>query len=278
MNAQRLQMVGAHLDRLSDVMDAEPEQASGDIRPTPDLSGRVDLQDVGFRYDEQSPWVLRDVSLSIKPGQKVAIVGRTGSGKSTLAKLLLGLYEPTHGTLAFDDHAIGDIDLRGLRRQFGVVMQEPALFSGTVRQNIGLNDPSLSLDRIREVARLAAIDEDIMRLPMGYETWLSEGGGGLSGGQRQRLALARALLTEPAFLLLDEATSNLDVMTESVVDEHLSNLDCTRIVIAHRLSTIRNADIILVLDGGKVVEQGTHDQLVALGGHYAAMVSGQGGE
>ncbi|MDQ3654774.1 MAG: peptidase domain-containing ABC transporter [Chloroflexota bacterium] len=275
MNAQRLQLVGAHLDRLADVLEAEPEQAPGINRPVPTLSGRMTLDGVGFRYDAQAPWVLRDVSLAIEPGQKIALVGRTGSGKSTLAKMLIGLYTPTEGTLALDDHQLHDLDLLGVRRQFGVVLQEPVLFSGSIRQNIALNDPALPLDRVRQAARLADIDHDIMRLPMGYETWLSEGGGGLSGGQRQRLALARALLTQPALLLLDEATSHLDVTTEATVDHNLSNLACTRVVIAHRLSTIRNADLILFLDEGTIVERGTHDELMALEGHYAAMVGGQ---
>jgi ABC-type bacteriocin/lantibiotic exporter with double-glycine peptidase domain len=274
-NAQSLQTVGAYLDRLADVMDAEPEQDRTAVRPAPALSGQVTLDHINFRYDTDGPLVLNDISLDIAPGQKVALVGRTGSGKSTLAKLLLGLYHPTSGDLRYDGNSLHEIDLRGARRQFGAVMQDPVLFSGTVRENIACSDPSLTLDQIRTAARLAEIDDDIMRLPLGYDTWLSEGGGGLSGGQRQRLALARALVGQPRLLLLDEATSHLDVVTEAQVDQHLSELDCTRIVIAHRLSTVRNADLILVLDGGTIVERGTHDELLARDGVYAALIRNQ---
>jgi ATP-binding cassette subfamily B protein len=271
-NSQRLQLVGAHLDRLADVLDTEPEPVRA---AAPRLSGRIEAEGLGFRYDPRAPWVLRDLSFAIEPGQKVALIGRTGSGKSTLARLVLGLYDPSEGELRYDGVSGAGLDQRSLRRQFGVVLQEPTLFSGTIRANIGFNDPELSQERIEEAATLAAIHAEISAMPMGYDTWLSEGGGGLSGGQRQRIALARALAHRPALLLLDEATSHLDVATEAAVERNLRDLDCTRIVIAHRLSTVRDAAQILVLDEGRIAEHGTHDDLMRLGGAYAAMVDGQ---
>ncbi len=274
-NGQRLQLVGAHLDRLADVLGAAPEQDPENAGPAPALGGRIELDRVGFRYDPQSPAVLNGVSATVEPGQKVALVGRTGSGKSTLARLLLGLYVPTEGELRYDGHPLRGMDPRALRRQFGVVLQEPFLFSGSIRQNIAFNDPTMPLERVVEAARLAGIHDDIARWPMGYDTWLAEGGGGLSGGQRQRLSLARALAHRPPILLLDEATSHLDAATEALVERNLAGLNCTRIVIAHRLSTVRDADQILLLDGGTIVERGTHDELMALGGGYAALVRGQ---
>jgi ATP-binding cassette, subfamily B, bacterial len=274
-NAQRLQLVGSHLDRIADVLEAEPEQDFQAATTAPPLSGSVELKSVSFGYDPNVPLVLEDISIWIEPGQKVAIVGRTGSGKSTLGKLLLGLYTPTSGEILYDGIPLKHLNYRTLRSQFGVVLQESLLFSGSIRQNIAFNDPALEFDKVMEAARLAAIDEDIEAMPMGYETLVSEGSAGLAGGQCQRLSLARALAHEPALLLLDEATSHLDVLTERHVDENLSRLPCTRIVIAHRLSTIRNADLILVLDRGRIVEQGSHEFLLSLDGHYRELVQTQ---
>jgi ATP-binding cassette subfamily B protein len=205
----------------------------------------------------------------------VAIVGRTGSGKSTLARLLLGLYTPSSGALLFDDLPLERLSYRSVRSQCGVVLQESMLFSGSIRENIAFNDPGLALEEVQQAARLAAIDQEIQRMPMGYETRLTEGGSALSGGQRQRLSLARALARRPQILILDEATSHLDVVTEAQVERSLGQLACTRVVIAHRLSTIRDADLIVVLDQGQIVEAGSHAQLLARPGPYAELVLGQ---
>lgn len=273
-NGQQLQMVRAQLDRLADVLDAKPEQAPGDGM-TRTLVGRIDLSNVSFRYDSNAPLVLRDISLSVKPGQKVALVGPTGSGKSTLALLLLGLYTPTEGEILYDGVPLQAFNYRSLRGQFGVVLQESFLFSGSIRQNIALNSPSLPLEETIKAATLAGIHDDIARMPMAYETIVSEGGTTLSGGQRQRLAIARALAHAPSILVLDEATSHLDTDTEAIVDQNLSGLTCTRIVIAHRLSTVRNADQIFVLDAGTIIEHGSHEDLLEKDGHYAAIVRSQ---
>jgi ABC-type bacteriocin/lantibiotic exporter with double-glycine peptidase domain len=271
-SAQQLQSVGAHLARLTDVLEAEREQ-NGSIAPT--LTGQIELDKVSYHYDRHSAPVLQEVSVQIAPGQKVAIVGRSGSGKSTLARLLLGLHEPTAGAIRFDGVALADLDRQALRRQMGVVLQEVFLFSGSIRQNLTFGRNDLSLEQMLTATRLACIDRDIAHMPMDFETMVAEGGAGLSGGQRQRLALARALTHQPAILLLDEATSHLDTATEQQIEQNLRNLGCTQVVIAHRLSTIRNADLILVLDQGRIVERGNHDALLAQGGLYAELVRTQ---
>ena len=275
MSAQRLQLAGAHLDRISDVLEAPPEQ-SADLGPLAfRLSGAIDVKNVSFRYDANAPLVLRNISLSIQPGEKVALVGRTGSGKSTLAKLLLGLYTPTEGRIEYDGVPVEAMNLQSLRRHWGTCLQEPFLFGTTIRENIAFHDPGMAADRIVEAAEIAEVHDDIVQMPMGYETRLDEAGHSLSGGQRQRIAIARAVAAKPVFLLLDESTSHLDTVTEAAVDRRLDELSCTRIVIAHRLSTIQNADRIVVLEDGGIVEQGSHEELIVRGGAYAALIEAQ---
>nr|BBH88703.1 NHLP family bacteriocin export ABC transporter peptidase/permease/ATPase [Thermosporothrix sp. COM3] len=271
-NAQQFQLVQANFERLADIMTAEAEQKKQEVALPPKLSGDIELRGVSFQYAPDSPKVLKDINLSIKAGQKVAIVGRTGSGKSTLGKLLLGLYVPTEGDILYDDIPLRKLNYQEVRRQFGVVMQDASVFSGTVLQNIALNDPSMDNEQVIKAAQLAAIHDDIMNMPMGYETYIAEGGSALSGGQRQRLAIARAIAHQPSILLFDEATSSLDVVTEQRVALNLQQFACTQIIIAHRLSTIRDADLILVLDNGSIVEQGTHKQLISLKGYYYQLV------
>ncbi len=271
----QLQQVGGHLERIAQVLRVHPEESLSDRRPAPRLAGHIQFEGVSFRYDASAPWAVRDFSVEIQPGQKVAIVGRTGSGKSTVAKLLLGLYEPTRGRVLFDGTAMDDLDLRTVRIQCGVVMQEPTVFNTSVARNIAYNDPSLPMSAIVQAARLADLHGDIERMPMGYETIVAEGGSALSGGQRQRLAIARALVREPRILVLDEATSDLDSTTEATVSEHLAAQGASTLVIAHRLSTVQGADLILVMDKGDVLERGTHDELLEAGGSYAELIADQ---
>ena len=274
--ALQLQLLRSYVERIDDVLAAPPEQDKNEVAPAPALRGEIELRDISFSYSANSSSSgVRDVSVKIKPGQKVAIVGQSGAGKSTLAKLLLGLYRPSSGNILFDGVDLAGYDLRSVRRQCGIVTQRSHLFSGTIRENISLNDPGIPLDAVIEASKLACLHCDVTGMPMGYETVLADGGSSISGGQRQRVALARALVNRPAIILLDEATSELDSITEAEAHRNLSGLNCTRIVIAHRLSTITDADLILVMDSGKLVEQGTHRQLLESAGQYARLIAAQ---
>jgi ABC-type bacteriocin/lantibiotic exporter with double-glycine peptidase domain len=274
-SGKQLQLVRSHLDRIADVVEADPEQNLQSVFQPPRLTGEIRLEGVHFQYDPNSPMVLQDINVHIKPGQKVALVGRSGSGKSTLGNLLLGLYLPTKGNIFYDGIPLHTLNYHEVRAQFGVVTQEANIFGGSIRENIALNYPDMPLEHVIRAGQLAAIHDDIMRMPMEYETMVSEGGNALSGGQRQRLALARAVAHSPAILLLDEATSSLDVLTERIVEQNIRRLPCTQIIIAHRLSTIRNADLILVVDQGKIVERGTHGQLLTHSGYYSQLIQSQ---
>ncbi len=239
------------------------------------LGGTIEINNVTFRYNENMPYVLQDLSLTIKRGEYVAIVGRTGCGKSTLMRLLLGFETPEKGGIYYDGRDIQSLDLKSLRRRIGVVLQSGSLFQGDIYSNISISNPSMTVDDAWKAAEMVGMKDDIMRMPMGMNTLLQEGGGGVSGGQKQRLMIARAIAGRPSILMFDEATSALDNITQKIVSDSLDSLKCTRIVIAHRLSTIRNCDRILMMDKGQIVEQGTYDELIAKDGMFAKLVERQ---
>ena len=262
------------LDEVKPIMDAQPEVSEG-RRIVTKVSGNIELSNVSFRYTESMPNVIDNLSLQIKPGQYVALVGATGCGKSTLVRLILGFEKPQKGSIYFDRQDIERLDLKSLRSKIGVVMQNGKLFYGDIFSNITISAPWLTLDDAWEAAETAGIADDIRAMPMGMHTIVSEGQGGFSGGQKQRLMIARAIAPKPKILIFDEATSALDNITQKKVSDALDGLKCTRIVIAHRLSTIRQCDRILVLDKGKIIEDGTYEDLIEDNGYFAELVERQ---
>jgi ATP-binding cassette subfamily B protein len=266
----------AALDKIFELLDEEPDLAdSPDAVDLPRLRGEIEFDRVSFSYGsgDDGGFALRDVDLTVPPGQTVALVGATGAGKSTLVKLVARFYDPVDGAVRIDGHDLRTVTQRSLREQLGIVPQEGFLFSGTVRENIAFGRPDASDDDVRAAAKAVGAHEFISALPNGYDTEVGERGIQLSAGQRQLVAFARAACADPRILILDEPTSNVDVHTEGRIEHGLRRLLAgrTAIVIAHRLSTIRGAGRILVLDGGQIVEQGTHDELIEAGGAYARL-------
>lgn len=262
------------IEMAKPIMEAVPEVSEGKL-VIDRLSGGIELNNVSFRYNENMPLVIDDLSLKIRAGQYVAIVGATGCGKSTLMRILLGFEKPQKGAVYYDGKDLNSVDLRSLRRKIGVVLQDGKLFQGDIYSNIVISAPHLSLDDAWDAAEMAGIADDIRKMPMGMHTVISEGSGGVSGGQRQRLMIARAIAPKPKILMFDEATSALDNITQKTVSDSLDKLKCTRIVIAHRLSTIKQCDRIICLEKGKIVEDGTYDELIEKNGKFAELVKRQ---
>ncbi|MGO5443733.1 NHLP bacteriocin export ABC transporter permease/ATPase subunit [Faecalimonas sp. LCP19S3_D12] len=262
------------LKMVTPILETEPE-IDTKRQVVTRLRGSIELNNVSFRYQKTMPNVLDNLSLKIRPGQYVAIVGKTGCGKSTLIRILLGFEKPQKGAVYYDGKDINSMDVKSLRQKIGVVMQNGKLFQGDIYSNITISAPQLTLEQAWEAAEMAGMADDIRQMPMGMHTIISEGHGGISGGQRQRLLIARAIAPKPRILMFDEATSALDNITQKQVSESLERLKCTRIVIAHRLSTIRHCDRIVVLDEGKIVEDGTYEELLEKKGHFAELVERQ---
>jgi subfamily B ATP-binding cassette protein HlyB/CyaB len=262
------------IDRLGDILNTIPEPSFNPGRAAlPAIRGQISFEHVSFRYRIDGPEVLHDVSFSVRPGQVVGVVGSSGSGKSTIAKLIQRLYVPESGRVLIDGVDLAMVDLAWLRRQTGVVLQENVLFNTSIRENIALADPAMSMERVIEAAELAGAHDFILELPEGYDTVVGERGSSLSGGQRQRVAIARALIADPRILILDEATSALDYESERAIQQNMKRIAAGRtvFVIAHRLSTVRQADRIITIERGRIVEDGNHEDLIRSNGRYAKL-------
>ncbi len=271
---QSVAQISPILELASPILKTEPEMTEEKEIIT-GITGSIEMSNITFRYKSGMPPVIDDLSLKVGAGEYVAIVGKTGCGKSTLVRLLLGFERPERGAVYYDSKDISTVDLQSLRKQIGTVTQNGSLFAGSIYSNIVISKPTLTVQEAWEAAGIAGMEEDIRMMPMGMFTMISEGQGGVSGGQKQRLMIARAIAPKPKVLIFDEATSALDNRTQKQVSDALDKLKCTRIIIAHRLSTIKHCDRILMLEDGKIVEQGTYEELIRQKGRFADMVERQ---
>ncbi len=269
-----ISLIKAQLEQLQPILEEVPESASTK-RTVKQLSGKIDVNKVSFRYRDSQPFVINKLSLSVRPGEYIGIVGKSGCGKSTLMRLLLGFEKPQRGAVCYDSIDLNSLEPRSLRRQIGCVLQDEGLFTDSIRANITLTDPFATEEEVWEAARLAGIDEDIKAMPMGMKTLVFDSSGTISGGQKQRILIARALIGKPNILFFDEATSALDNNTQKIITDTLASLHCTRVVIAHRLSTVKQCDRIVMMEGGQIIEEGTYDELMERKGRFAEMVERQ---
>lgn len=274
LTMRAFESIRPHVERLAELLGSETEESERSEDPGP-LTGALEVRRVGFRYGPDLPWVVRDISFRAEPGDFVAIVGTSGSGKSTLFRLLLGFENPQTGIVAFDEQDLASLNRSAVRRQCGVVLQSSLLLAGTIRENVTVAAGPIPDSRIWDLLDQVRLADAVRNMAAGLDTWIDENATLVSGGQRQRLLLARALAHDPKYLFLDEATSALDNITQEALTRGIASLDVTRIVIAHRLSTIRQADLIVVLDAGRIAEQGTFDELSNRGGIFAELISRQ---
>jgi len=268
-------MLGPELKLCAPILSARPETQGGSVMLR-QVSGNVDISGLKFRYNADMPYIFDGLDLHINSGDYVALVGRSGCGKSTLVRLLLGFEKAESGSIFYDEHNLEDVSLPSLRRYcISICLQDGQLVEGSIRENILFGNDSMSDDEVWEAARMAALDKDIEGMPQGLDTPISADGQGVSGGQRQRILMARALIRKPRIIFLDEATSALDNISQHIITENLAKMKCTRITIAHRMSTIRDCNRIIVLDGGRVVEDGSYDELIAKGGYFTEIIKRQ---
>jgi subfamily B ATP-binding cassette protein HlyB/CyaB len=275
---QDFQQAGISIERLGDILNTPREPGFNPNRSRlPALQGKVSFEHIRFKYRSDGPVILDNINLEVNAGEVIGIVGRSGSGKSTITKLIQRLYIPESGRTLIDGVDLSVIDTVWLRKQIGVVLQENFLFNKTIRENIALSDPSIPMEQVIQAAKMAGAHDFIVDLPEGYDNMVGEQGSNLSGGQRQRLAIARALINNPRILIFDEATSALDYESERLIQDNMAKIcqDRTVFIIAHRLSTVRACDRIIVMDKGRIVEQGNHDKLIQQQGYYAKLHSYQ---